>query len=271
MSGRKSRALVGYALLYLAFLYAPILMIPLFSFNSSIYVAFPLKSFTWNWYAGLLADDRLHEAFFNSLKVGILASLAATGAGTLTAYALARRQSKQARWIATVALSPLVIPGIILGIALLIVVNLIGLGPSLTAVLLGHICLCLPLTILVMKGRFAAYSQSIEEAAMDLGATEWTTLLLVSLPIVMPGIMSCLMLSFTTSFDEFIVSFFLVGTEPTLPLFIWSQLRFPNQLPLMLALGTLILLVSCGLVLCAEGVRRRGLAAAERSPILVGV
>ena len=265
----KVRALTVYAVAYLVFLYAPIVMIPLFSLNDSIYVAFPLKGFTGRWYAGLLADDRLQEAFVNSLEIGLLAAAIATAAGTLTAYALARRQVAWPRAVAAVALAPLVIPGVILGIALLIVVNLIGLGPSLTAVLLGHVCLCLPLTIMVMKGRFAAYSAAIEEAAMDLGADEWTTLRRISLPIAMPGIVSCLMLSFTTSFDEFIVSFFLVGTKSTLPLFLWSQLRFPNQLPLMLALGSLILLASGALVLLAEAIRRRGLGAGAEPPVLV--
>jgi spermidine/putrescine transport system permease protein len=258
MRRRRLSALGIYACLYLIFLYAPVLMLPLFSFNNATYVAFPLHGFTWHWYGELLADDDLHDAALNSLKVAIVASLAATTAGTLTAYALTRGKGVGTRSIAGLSMLPLFVPGVILGIALLIVANLIGLGPSLVAVTFGHIIVCLPLSIVIMRGRFSAYSPAVEEAAMDLGAPPWTTFRRVSLPIAAPGVISCLILSFTTSIDEFIVSFFLVGTQQTLPLFIWSHLRFPTQLPRMLALGTLILLLSCCLVLCAELVRRRG-------------
>jgi spermidine/putrescine transport system permease protein len=256
---RRRRSLLGvYAVLYLAFLYGPVLMLPLFSFNNATYVAFPLRGFTTHWYAQLFADADLRAAALNSLKVAVIASLAATSAGTLTAYALSRGRGFATRPVAALSIAPLFIPGVILGIGLLIVANLIGLGPSLIAVTFGHIAVCLPLSIVVMLGRFAAYSPSLEEAAMDLGAPPWTTFRRVSLPIAAPGVLSCLILSFTTSIDEFIVSFFLVGTDQTLPLFIWAHLRFPTQLPRMLALGTLILVLSCLLVLCAEIIRRRG-------------
>jgi spermidine/putrescine transport system permease protein len=258
MKRRGFSALGLYACIYLVFLYAPVLMLPLFSLNDATYVAFPLHGFTWRWYQELLADSDLHAAALNSLKVAVVASLAATSAGTLTAYALTRGRGVGTRTVAALSVVPLFVPGVILGIALLIVANLIGIGPSLIAVTFGHIIVCLPLSIVIMRGRFAAYSRAVEEAAMDLGAPPWATFRRISLPIAAPGVISCLILSFTTSIDEFIVSFFLVGTQQTLPLFIWSHLRFPTQLPRMLALGTLILLLSCCLVLCAELIRRRG-------------
>jgi spermidine/putrescine transport system permease protein len=261
----RGRMLGLYAALYLVFLYAPVLMLPLFSFNDATYVAFPLRGFTTHWYAQLFADADLRAAALNSLKVAVVASLTATAAGTLTAYALTRRRGIATKPVAVLSVAPLFVPGVILGIGLLIVANLIGLGPSLIAVTFGHIAICLPLSIVIMRGRFAAYSPSLEEAAMDLGAPPWTTFRRISLPIAAPGVFSCLILSFTTSIDEFIVSFFLVGQDQTLPLFIWAHLRFPTQLPRMLALGTIILVLSCLLVLCAEIIRRRG---ADRATVI---
>lgn len=260
MTDRGPRLLKAYALLYLCFLYGPIVMLPLFSLNDAVAVAFPLHGFTLHWYERLFQDQSLHAALRHSLQVAVVASLAATVAGTLTAYALTRGIGLLTRPVAGLAILPLFIPGIILGIALLMVVNLIGIGPSLTAVTIGHVAVCLPLTIVIMRGRFEALSRSIDEAAMDLGATPWTTFRRVSLPLALPGFVSCLILSFTTSIDEFIVSFFLVGTQETLPLYIWDHLRFPEQLPQLLGLGTLILLGSGVLVLCAEFLRRRGAA-----------
>lgn len=257
---KQPKLLKAYAFLYLAFLYAPILMLPLFSVNNAIAVSFPLHGFTLRWYGRMFRDQSLHAALFNSLQVAVIASVAATSAGTLTAYALTRGRGFLTRPVAGLAVLPLFIPGIILGIALLMVVNLIGIGPSLTAVTLGHIAVCLPLTIVIMRGRFASTSASVDEAAMDLGATPWTTFRRVSLPLALPGFVSCLILSFTTSIDEFIVSFFLVGTQETLPLYIWDHLRFPEQLPQLLGLGTMILICSGALVLCAEFLRRRGAA-----------
>ncbi|MGE4523224.1 MAG: ABC transporter permease [Acetobacter sp.] len=238
----------AYVILYVVFLYTPVLVLPLFSFNDSLYVAFPLKGFTFGWYKAMFADPRIRDSFLNSLMVALTASCCATLAGTLTAYTLVRRKSALGRVVSLAGSLPLVVPGIVLGIGLLVIVNLVGLGPSLPAVMLGHICVCFPLTCVIMRGRFQTYSSTIEEAALDLGASAWQVLWRISLPIVMPGIFSCLVLSFTTSFDEFIVSYFLTGSRQTLPVFIWSNLRYAEQLPKILALGTIIFLASAVLV-----------------------
>lgn len=259
---KHSRALGIYALFYLVFLYAPVLMLPLFSFNSAATVAFPLMGFSLKWYGKMLADPSLRSALIASLQVAVAASFVSTSAGTLTSYALTRHRGWLTKPVAGLAVLPLFIPGIILGIALLIAVNLIGLGPSLIAVAIGHVAVCLPLTIVIMRGRFMAMPRSLDEAAMDLGAGPFTAFRRIALPVVMPGFLSCLILTFTTSIDEFIVSFFLVGNQETLPLYIWDHLRFPQQLPMLLALGTLILTVSVVLVVFAELIRRRGAAAA---------
>lgn len=257
---RRGRWLGLYVLLYLAFLYLPTLLIPLFSFNDAIAPVFPLKGFTLQWYASLFDNPRLGEAALNSLIVACAAAAISTLVGSLIAYADVRRSGPLANAISLLARLPILLPGVVLGIALLVGVNLIGPGPSLSAIVVGHVCFCLPTAVVVMRSRFAAFPRSLEEAAMDLGADEWTTLRRIALPLALPGLVSSFMLAFITSFDEFIVAFFLVGTEPTLPIYIWSQLRFPRQLPSVMALGSLILLASVVLAAAAEALRRRGIA-----------
>lgn len=257
MTARPSRLGI-YVAVYLAFLFLPIALIPIFSVNDAIQPAFPLKGFTTAWYVSLAQNERLHAAVATTLIVGLTAASLATLAGITIAYADVSRATGIARPIAALARLPILIPSVILGIALLILVNLAGLGPSRAAVILGHTIVALPTTVVVMRGRFAGLSRSLEEAAMDLGATEWISFRRIALPLARPAIAASFLLAFLTSFDEFLVAFFLTGTDPTLPIFIWSQLRFPKELPGVMALGTIILAVSIALAATAEIIRRRG-------------
>lgn len=248
---------------YLVFLYLPMVLIPLFSFNDSIQAAFPLKGFTFAWYEALLANERMHDALANTLIVGFSAAALATLCGIAIAYCDVSRPSRIARTVSALARLPILIPGVIVGIALLIFVNLAGFGPSRLAIVLGHTCLALPTTVIVMRTRFAAIPRSLEDAAMDLGAREWLTFRKVMLPLSLPAVAAAFLLAFLISFDEFIVAFFLTGTEQTLPVFIWAQLRFPKELPSVMALGSLILAVSIVIAGAAEFIRRRGALARE--------
>ncbi|WFP75712.1 ABC transporter permease [Mesorhizobium sp. WSM4906] len=254
-----------YVLAYLVFLYLPILLIPLFSFNDSIQAAFPLQGFTFGWYETLYDNPALSGALANSLVIGVIAASGATLCGITVSYMDLYGRSPLAATISAVARLPILIPGVIIGISLLILVNLIGLGPSRVAIVLGHILVALPTTVVVMRSRFAAIPKTIREAALDLGASDWTTFRRVMLPLSAPAVLSAFMLAFLTSFDEFIVVFFLAGTEPTLPLYIWSQLRFPRSLPTVMALGTVILAVSFMIAALAEILRHRGLGTARRA------
>lgn len=152
---------------------------------------------------------------------------------------------------------PLVIPGIIVASSMLVLFISIGLKPSLTAVILGHSFLALPFSVSIMKSAFDDFDASLEEAAYDLGSTVLETFRRVTLPVVAPGIVSSFLVTFTVSFDEFVLAFFLSGNEPTLPVYIWSQIRFPAKLPNTLALGSVLLLASVLLLVVAEYFRRR--------------
>lgn len=247
----------AYVLLYLAFLYIPVLFLPLFSFNDGTIVAFPLKGFTLKWYGELAQADTLIQALLNSLLVGAVTAVCSTSMGLFAARAFARYRFGGRGFAEGLVMLPLVIPGIIVASSMLVMFLSIGLKPSLTTVILGHVFLALPFAVSIMKSAFDDFDQSLEEAAYDLGAGIIGTFRRVTLPIVAPGIVASLLVTFTVSFDEFVLAFFLSGNQPTLPVYIWSQIRFPAKLPNTLALGSLLLLFSVALLLLAEYSRRR--------------
>ena len=255
---RPNRPLGVYALLYLAFLYIPVLFLPLFSFNDSLFVAFPLQGFTTSWYEQMFGLEPMHAALLNSIKVGSTSAVVATILGIFGAKALTRYRIPGQKPVVFVIMLPLVIPGIILGVALLILATRMGIPLSLYTVTLGHILICVPFSIVTLIARFEGFDKSMEEAAADLGDNMWWTFWRVTFPMVFPGILASLLLCFTISFDEFIIAFFLAGTEPTLPIYIYSQLRFPQKLPSVLALGACILVVSFIVVVFSQWLRRRG-------------
>lgn len=253
----KLRPLGIYAFLYLAFLYLPVLFLPIFSFNDSAIVAFPLKGITTQWYAELWDNDTMHGALWNSLKVGLATAVVATVLGICGARALTRYRFPGKGGIAGLIMLPLVLPEIIVAISLLVVLLQLGFALSLLSVTLGHILMAVPFSIAVLSSSFEGFDRSLEEASLDLGEGPAATFFRVTLPIVAPGILSSLLITFTISLDEFIVAFFLSGTEPTLPVYIWSQLRFPGKLPHVLALGSVLLVASFVLLSVGELLRRR--------------
>lgn len=260
---RPSRALAVYAVAFVVVLYLPILLIPLFSFNSAIYVRFPIEEFTTQWYAELMQRDAVLQALGASLRVGIVVSVVSTVLGLLAARAIARYRMPGRGALTTFVMLPLVVPGIIFGVALLVFVSSLGIGLSLYTVALGHLIVCLPFAVATLLPRFENFDESLIEASAVLGETPWWTFWRVTLPNVLPGVVASLLLTFTVSFDEFIMAFFLSGTQATLPMYIWTQLRFPRELPSVLALSSLILLVSFVLVAISLTISRFGDVAAR--------
>jgi spermidine/putrescine transport system permease protein len=261
---RPNRALQVYAVLFLIVLYVPVLFIPLFSFNDSIYVRFPLKGFTLQWYAELAAREALWNSLWNSVRVGLVVSVISTVLGVMAARSITRYRLKGKGALVGFIMMPLVIPGIIFGVALLVLLSRMGVPLSLWTVGLGHLIICLPFAVATLLPRFEGFDPSIEEASADLGENGWWTFWRVTFPMVFPGIVASLLLSFTISFDEFIMAFFLSGTDPTLPMYIWGQLRFPKEFPSVLAMASLILFVSFVLVFIAQWVGRMGLENQEK-------
>jgi spermidine/putrescine transport system permease protein len=256
-SARAPYGLAIYAVLYLLFLYAPVLLLPAFSFNDSIFVAFPLTGFTTRWYSAMAADADMHVALANSLKVATAASLASTIIGLMAARALVRGVPGRSFFHGFANL-PLFIPDIVLGISLLVLLTGVALPLSLGAVMLGHFVLCLPFSLGVLMSRLEGFDISLEEASRDLGENAWGTFRRVTFPLVLPAVIASLLLAFVVSFDDFLIAFFLCGTDTTLPVYIWGELRFPYKLPNVLALGASILVISTLVIVIAEWLRRSG-------------
>ena len=198
----------GYTIGYLVFIYLPILLLPLFSFNDGIYVAFPMNGFTLKWWAEMVAQPGMHKALWNSLAVAVPVSLISTTLGMMGAKALTTYRLRGARVLTGMFTLPLVTPFLILGIALLITFNNYGLDLSLFTVGVGHVLICVPFSLFVLLSRLESFDRSLEEVALDLGETPWMMFWRVTFPITMPGIVASLLLTFTISFDEFLLAFF---------------------------------------------------------------
>ncbi|MDN3711402.1 ABC transporter permease [Paracoccus cavernae] len=249
-----------YAVLYLAFLYAPIVLLPLFAFNSGTIIAFPLKGFTTDWFSQMWANATLRQALSNSLIIAVSSAVLATCLGVFAARASTRFTFPAKGPIMGLIMLPLVLPEIIVSMSLLVVLLSVGVQLSIMTVIIGHTLICMPYAVVILSTAFNSLDRSLEEAAYDLGETKISAFRLVILPLVMPGLISSLLMSFTISLDEFIIAFFLAGKEPTLPTYIFSQLRFPKQIPMIMALGTVLVVMSIVLLTIAEYFRRRGVA-----------
>lgn len=249
-----------YAVLYLLFLYAPIILLPLFAFNDSRVVAFPLSGFTTKWFGEMAQDEVLFRAVKNSLIIAVSSSVLATCLGIFAARASTRYNFPGKAGIMGLVMLPMVLPEMIMAMSLLVVLLSVGIPLSLFTIIMGHVLVCTPFAVTILSSAFQSLDRSLEEAALDLGETPVSTFRLVILPLVMPGIISSFLICFTISIDEFIVSNFLGSGEPILSVYIFGQFRFPAKVPAMLALGTILVALSIALLTIAEFFRRRGLA-----------
>ncbi|MGI9461811.1 MAG: ABC transporter permease [Alphaproteobacteria bacterium] len=277
IDGKKDNTILRrYAIGYLIFLYAPIIFIPLFSFNIGSIVAFPIEGWSFKWYVELFQTPAVGQALINSLKVAIPASLISTLIALLACRALTRYQLPFKHTLTAPIMLPLFLPDIMMGLSILQIVNqfrnsisphlppvmqsiFTDYFPSLLTITLGHILILLPFSVTVLLSAFQGLDRSLEEASADLGENESQTFFRVILPLVMPGILSSFILCFIVSFDEFIIAFFAAGTENTLPLYLWSQLRFIQKLPHILALGSLIIVSSIILISMVEIIKNQSL------------
>lgn len=252
-----------YAIAYLVFLYAPIALLPIFAFNDATIIAFPLSGFTTDWFSALSANTALHSAVKNSLFIAVMTAIISTLLGMCAARAGAMARFPMKAGIMGFIMLPLVLPEIIVAVSLLVVVvQIMGWSLSNWTIIAAHVLICTPFCIAILNGAFQNLDPSMEEAAMDLGESRFSAFRLVTLPLVAPGIVSSMLIAFTISLDEFIIAFFLSGASPTMPVYIWSMLRFPASLPVVMALGTILVALSIVLLTIAEILRRRGMARA---------
>jgi spermidine/putrescine transport system permease protein len=260
LSSNGRRLLQVLFVLVVVFLYAPIAILLVFSFNSSTLPTFPLSGFTLHWYHEFIDNADLRASLATSAIIATLTSLGAVLLGTLASIALARQRFRGKALLSAFLLSPLVIPLVVFGVSLLLLFHELGIPRSILTVVIGHIVISLPYTILVLVPRLEQIDASLEEAAYDLGASHLRTFRWVTLPLILPAIVSAFLIAFTTSFDEYAVASFVVGTRQTFPIYLYAALRFPDQLPQVIAVAVVVLTVSLVVVIAAELGRR----AAER-------
>jgi len=256
LSKNGRRALAGLFGLLVAFLYAPILILLVFSFNDSELPTFPLSGFTLRWYHQFLTNPDLQAALRTSAIVAALSSVGAVFLGVLASIALVRRRFAGKPAVSALLLTPLVIPYVVFGISLLLFFHWAGIQRSIMTVVIGHIVISVPYTILVLVPRLEQIDISLEEAAYDLGASRLRTFRSIVLPLILPAVVSAFLIAFTLSFDEYAVASFVVGTDVTFPIYLYGALRFPSRLPQVIAVAVVVMIVSLIVVVAAEIGRR---------------
>lgn len=253
-------------LLTFLFLYIPILVMSIFSFNASRQMQVWV-GFTLDWYSHMLQDDRVRVAAANSLLIASVSTIVSTVIGTVTALALERTRFRIKKLYEGVLYLPIIVPEIVMAIALLVFFNLtfswldhlLGLQFrfGLSTITIAHIAFSFPFVTVVVRARLADFDRTLEQAAQDLGANEWQTFRMITLPLLMPGIIAGALLTFTLSIDDFVITFFTAGVgSTTLPLEIYGRVR-RGITPDVNALSTVMIAVSIVLVLGSLLLQRR--------------
>lgn len=253
--------------LILGFLLAPIAIIVLFSFHASPALSFPFQGLSLRWYAELLGNAQLGNALLKSLVIATATAVICLIIGAAAALAWLRVGARTRLALEILWLTPIALPGLFVGVSLLVLFAQTGFQLSTITIIIGHVVIALPVLILTMRARLALFDPSLEEAARDLGANQLQVFWKVTLPLIMPTLLAAAILAFAVSFDEFIVTVFVAGTETTLPMYVWSMMR-RTVTPLINAVSTLALAISIA-VLCIAwmiGHMRRRTAIAARTP-----
>jgi spermidine/putrescine transport system permease protein len=250
MTGRN-RWLSAYAVVGYVFLFLPIVVLVVFSFNDSKR-NFQWKGFTLDWYPTLLANEQLLDALFVTLRVAAVAVVVSTVLGTLLGLALARVRFRGRAAAETLLLVPMVTPEIVMGLSLLVFFfQLFGARGSFTQLALAHITFCISYVAIVVRARAAGMDPRLEEAARDLGASALGAFRYVTLPLILPAVLSGALLAFALSFDDYVVSTFNAGVgSSTLPLYIYGKVKF-GVTPEINAISTIIVAVTAVAVLAA--------------------
>lgn len=241
----------------LVLLYLPIAVLFVFSFNAGTTLSFPLEGFTLDWYAAVLGNTALIDAARNSLVVGIASATVATTIGCLVAVAVLRFRFRGRGLLLAMAGLPLVVPFVVMGVAFFLLFVAVDVPRSLVTVAIGHSVIAIPYATLIVLARLSGLDPALEDAAMDLGATYPATLRRVVLPLMAPTLLSAWLTCFIVSFDEIALAIFLVGGDPTFPVFLYGQLRFAQRLPVLIAMAVLLMIGTVALTLLALRLRRR--------------
>ncbi|MUG22231.1 ABC transporter permease subunit [Paenibacillus macerans] len=254
----KSHPLLGiHSLIMMIFIYVPIAFIVAYSFNSSRLAA-DWSGFTFDWYVSLFDNRHVMEALSNSLTVAVVSMIVSTLLGTLAALAMRKVGRRTKAGMGGLLYMPIIVPDIIMGLSLLVLFTQLHMPLGKITIMIAHITFSLSYVYVVVSTRLSGMSSQLEEAAQDLGAGTWQTFRHVTLPQILPGIVSGALIAFTLSLDDFMVSFFVSGpNSTTLPIYIYGQVKRGIS-PEINALCTILILVTVTLIFLAQFVLNRG-------------
>jgi ABC-type spermidine/putrescine transport system permease subunit I len=256
--------LESFIVLALAFLYIPLIIVIVVSFNASSAGVFPIQGWSLRWYEALFDSPAFMKAAYASLLVGLLAVTGSLVLGVPAAFGLARANRSVGRWLLLLMMGPIAVPGIVIGIAILAMLSMLTQHGGLYVTAAVHILVTAPFVVLVLDARLRRFDRRIEEAGRDLGSSPFRVFRTITLPILAPTILASAILAAALSLDEFIVTNFVIGANTTLPVYIWGQMRTGvtpsvNAVASIIMISCLILLVTAGLLLLRQSRRQKPL------------
>ncbi len=247
----------GFVLLVLLYLYAPILVIVLFSFTTSPRLGFPIEGLSLSWYASAWSNPLMLTALRNSLVLALVSAIVASALGTTFAFGLVKLKRPRDRHLLLGAgLLPAVVPLLVIGISLAVVFQAIGFRQGLWNAAAGHVLVCLPFVILTMNARLENFDFTIMEAARDLGATPFRTFLDITFPLIRQSVIGAALLAAALSLDEFVVTWFTIGSQQTVPVLVWGLMRRGID-PSINAIATMLLAALVCLVFASNLLGRK--------------
>ncbi|MDT8325828.1 MAG: ABC transporter permease [Roseovarius sp.] len=247
----------GWAIAVYIFMFLPVAVVVLLSFNASQFGSFPMTGFSFRWFVELAQNEAILRAFRTSMIIGALTAVFSTTLGVLASLALVRYNVPGRNMITTMLIAPILVPEVVLAVALLLFLNFLGLPKSFPLLLAGHVIFTLPFVILVVQARLVSIKRDIEEAALSLGASPRQTFFEITLPLMMPAVLAGGLFAFTISFDDITGTlFWKPGGVETVPTQIFAMLR--NSIsPEINALGTVMIFMTVGLPLLGLAIARR--------------
>lgn len=245
-----------FVLIVLVYLFAPVVVTVLFSFTTSPRLSLPITGFTLDWYTAAFSDPLFPDALTHTILLAIVTGIVAGALGVTFSFGMVRLQRRARSAVLTASLVPAVVPGLVLGIGLAVLFDALGITQGLQNAAIGHIVIALPFVVLTMNARLETFDFSVLEAARDLGASPMRTFRDITLPLIRPSVIGAILLAMALSVDEFVVTWFNIGQDVTLPVLIWGMLRRGIS-PTVNALATIVLVTMVVLIALSTRVNRR--------------
>jgi spermidine/putrescine transport system permease protein len=244
---KKPVFLTIYTIIFFIYIFAPIILIFIFAWNKGEGYNFPLQGFTWKWFGELFKDETALKSIRNSLIIASISATISTVFGTALTLGLVKGITKFKTALLTLLLLPVLMPSLTIGISALVFFRTINIPLGIPIVILSHVSISISYVFLIMMGRIEGITLEIQEAAVDLGATWFQSIKDIIFPVLLPAVLAGWLFSFMISWNEFIVTYFLIGTEVTLPIYIFSQLRFGispkvNVISVLITMFTLLII-----------------------------